>query len=235
MRLRGWVVIVVVALIATTAHAQQATGQLGIERFRLAVDRAGMLDVEWAGVPHHLSWGAGVAIGFAHDPLVVYAEDMTAVDALVEQRLTTSFVGSVALWNRLQLGAALDIVGYQTGSDVLGTMRALPSGGLGDARLLAKLLLVGDARYQIAFVPALTVPGGDAEGYLREAGATLSPGVAASLVVGRLRVATNFGYHVKPRVDTAGLVSDDEAFARIALGVVVGSLRSPVAELWAST
>src|SRR5262245_46774218 len=134
---RGWVVLVpVVAALSGRAHAQQSD-ELGIERFRLSIDRAGMLDVEWAGVPGHLSWGAGVAVGFAHDPLVVYDRDMNAVDALVERRLTTMFVGSLALWNRLQLGASLDVVGYQRGSDVLGAMTELPSSGVGDLRLLA--------------------------------------------------------------------------------------------------
>jgi hypothetical protein len=233
--LRAWVVVTGVAVLASQAHAQQASDGLGIERFRLAIDRAGVLDVEWADVPGHLSWSAGLAVGFAHDPLVVYDHAGNAVDALVEQRLTTSLVGSLALWNRLQLGVALDVVGYQSGSDVLGAMSSLPSSGLGDARLVTKLLVVWTDAYQVAFVPALTVPGGDAHGYLREAGATVSPAIAASLAVDRFRLAANVGYHVKPRVETAGLVSDDEAFARAGVGIALGAPRAPLAELWAST
>jgi hypothetical protein len=232
---RGWAALTVVAAFATTARAQVASDELGIERFRLATDRAGMLDVEWAGVPDHLSWGAGVLVGFAHDPLVVYDGTMTAVDALVDRRVTTSVVGSLALFGRLQLGLSLDVVGYQSGSDVTPAMRSLPSSGIGDVRVLAKLLIVGDPRYQIALIPALTVPGGEPGGYLREAGVAFSPAVAASVRIDRVRVATNLGYHVKPRFDGDGLVSDDEAFARLGLGVALGAMRAPLAELWATS
>ncbi len=217
----------VVTLLASTAHAQSS---VGIERFRLAVDRDGILDVEWAGVPAHLAWNAGVLVGFAHDPLVVYDRDMNAIEALVDRRLTTSLVGSIALFGRLQVGAGLDVIGYQSGNDVLGAMESLPSGGIGDARLVAKLALLATEQYQLALVPAVTIPAGSAEGYLREAGVTFSPAVAASMRVDRFRLAANLGYHVKPRVDNAGLVSDDEAFARVA-----AALDARAAELWLAT
>ncbi|HEX5061255.1 MAG TPA: carboxypeptidase-like regulatory domain-containing protein [Kofleriaceae bacterium] len=232
---RGLAALAVVAALAGTARAQEATDQLGIERFRIAIDRAGILDVEWAGVPGHLSWGAGVLVGFAHDPLVVYDRAMSAVDALVDRRLTTTVVGSIALWNRLQLGLTVDIVGYQSGEDVLATMGALPTSGLGDMRLLAKLLIAGDARYQLALIPALTVPAGEARGYLRESGAAFAPALAASVRSGRVRGALNLGYAIKPRVEAAGLVSDDEAFARLGAGVTLGAPAAPAAELWLAT
>jgi hypothetical protein len=232
---RGWAALAMVAAVAVPARAQVASDELGIERFRPAIDRAGMLDVEWAGVPPHLMWSAGVLVGFAHDPLVVYASDMTSVAALVEQRLSTSLAGSIALLGRLQLGATLDIVGYQSGTDAAPAMASLPGGGIGDARVVAKLLVAGDARYQLALVPAVTVPGGEADGYLREAGIAFSPAVAASARLGRIRAATNVGYHIKPRVDSVGVISDDEAFARLALGVELGSRLEPIVELWAAT
>ncbi len=218
-----------VVMLAATAHAQPSD-KVGIERFRLAVDRDSILDVEWAGVPRHLAWSAGAFVGFAHAPLVVYDRDMNPVDALVDRRVTTSLVGSIALFGRLEVGAALDVIGYQSGADVLATMESLPAGGLGDARLVTKLSLLATEQYQLAIVPAVTIPGGSAGGYLREAGVTFSPAFAAAMRIDRFRLATNLGYHVKPRVDSAGLVSDDEAFARVAAGAEVGP-----AELWLAT
>jgi hypothetical protein len=67
---------------------------------------------------------------------------MDEVDALVDRRVTTSLVGSIAFLDRLELGASLDVVGYQSGSNVLATMQDLPSAGIGDARFLAKLLVL---------------------------------------------------------------------------------------------
>src|SRR3990167_9152881 len=160
MMARGLAALAFVAFLATSARAQVAAGEFGIERFRLAMDSAGVLDVESAAVPGHLSWGGGVAIGFAHEPLVIYDQQMNPVDALVDRRLTTSLFGSLALWHRLQLGLAVDIVGHQTGSDMPPTMESIPTSGLGNIRLIAKALIADGDRYQIAFLPALTVPGG---------------------------------------------------------------------------
>jgi len=97
----------------------------------------------------------------------------------------------------------------------------------------AKALLAGDSRYQIAFVPALTIPGGGAGGYLREAGLAFAPALAVSGGSGRVRGAVNLGYDLKPRVEAAGLVTDDEAFARI--GLAVGLDDAKASELWWST
>jgi hypothetical protein len=227
-----WIVMV----LAATAHAQPSD-QIGIERFKLAIDRDGMLDVEWAGVPTHLTWSAGALVGFAHDPLVVYDTNMDSVGALVDRRLTTSVVGSLALFGRLQLGASVDVVGYQSGDDTLATMQTLPAGGISDIRVVAKAMVIGTERYQLAVIPALTIPGGEARGYLRESGVSFSPAIAGSLRLDRIRIAANLGYQLKPRVDSAGLISDDEAFARIATGVelarrtelwLAGSIATPL-------
>jgi len=231
---RGWAALALLVVAAAPARAQVVSDRLGIERFRIATDRAGLLDVEWAGVPDHLTWSVGVLAGFAHDPLVVYDQQMDAVEAVVDGRVTTTLVGSLALWNRLAIGASLDVIGYQDGSTTL-SMRSLPGGGLGDGRLVAKLQLVTTERWQVALVPALVIPGGDARGYLREAGIAFSPALAVAGTFGRLRGALNAGYHLKPRVETAGLVSDDEAFARIGAGLTLGDVDAPAAELWWST
>src|SRR5262245_42637548 len=111
---------------AGSANAQLASDRFGIERFRLAMDRAGLLDVDWADVPGHLSWGLGLWAGLAHDPLVAYDRAMTSVGAPVHQRLTTGIVGAIALWDRVEAGLGLDVVGYQTGAGPSPVADALP-------------------------------------------------------------------------------------------------------------
>src|SRR5204862_3505164 len=112
-------------------------------------------------------------------------------------------------------------VGYQHGADDGPTMKSLPAAGLGDARLVAKVLLVRTDDLQLAFVPTLTVPAGSARGYLREDGVTFAPALAVSGTRDRLLGAINVGYRLKPKVDVAGLSSNDEAFARAGLGVAI--------------
>ena len=222
-------------VLATTAHAQVASDEFGIERFQLSIDSAGVLGVDSAAVPGHLKASGGVVVGFAHDPLVVYDQSMAPVEALVDRRLSTDLVGSIGLWNRLEVGLGLTIVGYQSGADTSPTMKPLPGGGLGDIRLVTKVLVAQTGDLQVAIVPVFTVPAGSASGYLRESGPTFAPALAVSGTRDRYRAALNLGYRLKKRVDVAGLVSDDEAFARAGIGVRLGPAHDPLAELWWST
>lgn len=208
----GWAAICV-ALATSTAHAQIANDEFGIERFRLSPDESAILDVDSADVGEHGALTGGLAIGFAHAPLVIYDRQMNAVDPLVEQRLTTELVGSVSLWDRMQVGIGANLIGYQTGVEGL-TLDKLPSSGIGDIRMMTKVVLVDG----VAFAPTLIVPAGSPGGWLREAGVSFAPEVAISRSRGRMRGAVNVGYRLRPRVDVAGLVSDDEAFARAGFG-----------------
>jgi len=222
MRLLGWAAVGCVMALCGAAHAQTASDEFGIERFRLSTDPSGVLDVDPAYIGDHLDYSAGASIGFAHDPLVIYDNTMAAVDPLVEQRLSTDLVGSLSLWNRLQLGIGATIVGYQSGTGGL-TVDSLPKGGLGDFRLVPKVLLGAKGRFVYAIVPTLTVPGGSAGGWLREAGVTFAPAVAVTGNFDRLRGDLNVGYRMRPRTKVAGLVSDDELFARVAADYGIGS------------
>jgi len=213
-----------------SVRAQGVSDAFAIERFRLALDRDGLLDVDTATVPGHLSWSAGLWFGFAHDPLVVYDRNMATVESLVEQRFTTGLVGSLALWDRIELGIALDLVGHQAGAEDL-SMRALTSAGLGDLRVVTKVALLDKAGVHVAVIPTITIPMGDARGYLRERGVTFAPELAISSERGRFRVAANAGYRFRERLDVAGLAIDDEAFARAGIGVTIGPQRDPIAEL----
>src|SRR5687768_5194384 len=135
MRLSGWAAAVVLCVMAhsSVARAQIAADDFGIERFRLSTDPAGVLNVDTAYVGEHLDYGVGIGFGFAHDPLVIYDNTMQAIDPLVERRLSTDLVGSLALWDRFEIGVGATIVGYQSGTGGL-TIDSLPKGGLGDFR-----------------------------------------------------------------------------------------------------
>jgi len=221
-------VVAAALTMSSAARAQVATDEFGIERFRLPMSSSGLLDVDWADVPGHLSWSAGVWVGFAHDPLVIYDENMNQIDSLVGQRVTTGLVGSIGLWSRLELGLSADIVGYQAGADVTPVMSELPKGGLGDLRVAAKVLVLGGigSRLHVSIVPVLTVPAGAAGGYLRESGPTFAPEVAVAGTWGRLRGGGNAGYVIRERVDDAGLIIDDEIFVRAGVGMQLGSPES---------
>lgn len=221
------------------SHAfAQSVDAFGIERFRLATDGGGILDVEWADVTGHKSWGLGLWVGFASDPLVLHDNTMPnqpRAGALVERRLTTGLVGSVALWNRLQIGVAFDAVGYQASGDDVGAVMgigSLGSSGAGDLRVAPKLLLVGGgrSRFHVALIPSATVPMGKAGDFMREHGPVFAPELAIAWG-DRVRIAVNAGYRIREKLEVADLVVDDEVFARVGIGLRIGAPGDPAAEL----
>jgi len=76
---------------ALPAGAQQPISEpqtFPVERLRLATSRAGLIDVEAADVAPHLAWDAGLWMGYARNPLLVYRQgDNARVGALVADRL----------------------------------------------------------------------------------------------------------------------------------------------------
>jgi hypothetical protein len=83
--------------------------ELAIERFRLAAERTGILDVESGDVPGHGQWDLGIWVSASRSPLTV---DAPAGESgrLVDERVAGSLVASVALWRRLVLGFDMPLV-----------------------------------------------------------------------------------------------------------------------------
>jgi uncharacterized protein (TIGR03382 family) len=207
-----------------------------VDRFRLAMDGEGILDVDWAGIPEHMAWNASLWIGASDDPLVITSDD-ERVGALVAQRITTGIGGTIALWDRVQLGLGTTLVVSQT-SDNREAIFSMDPGpltetGFGDLRVSPKLRLVGgaDRRFHVAAIAGFTVPLGSSGAYLREAGPTAVPALAVSGAAGALRLSANAGYVMRKRAGVADLTVDDELFLRAGAAWLLGSATAPAGEL----
>ncbi len=207
------------------AQEVQEDSSFAVERLRLAMDRDGLIDTEWGGVPGHKVWELGLWLGASDDPLVVYRmSEEDRVGALVHRRVGGSLHGSIALWNRFELGVAAALVLYQTrASELDGGMTELgelDSLGLGDLALTPKVQVLRQARHgvDLAVLATLGVPFGGGGDYLREDGLGASPELAVSRAFGALRLSTNLGYRSRPEATVVNLVVDDELFARVAGG-----------------
>ena len=234
-RRRRWLgaaaALALVVVAPRGARAQADHDGFAVERFRLAGDGDGLLAIDWADVPHHGSWEMSLWASASHDPLVVYAtpeDGGEEVAELVARRVTSGLGGTYALWQRLQLSAGLTAVAFQddrNAGNAFAMMPApLPSGGLSDARLAAKVLIVGGrgARLHVAFHPAVVVPLGDARGYLREAGPTFEPELVTGIELGAVRLAVELGYRMRKNVSALSLDVGDELHAGVGAGISVG-------------
>ncbi|WP_428261769.1 OmpA family protein [Haliangium sp.] len=207
----------------TRAHAQ-AADDFAAERFRLALDDNGVLDVEWAEVPAHLEWGLALWLGAENDPMVLHrtmAGGSEQTWALVSNRIAGSLIGGVSLWNWVQVGLELPLVVSQSFEDVPDFMAAASSSfGLGDIRLLPKVQLKSLERYgvHLAVMPALTLPTGKDDSYIGDGSLGFAPEVIASRVFGAIRVSGNLGYRTRPNTGVGNLSVRDELFTHLGAG-----------------
>ncbi|ACY14280.1 OmpA family protein [Haliangium ochraceum] len=209
-------------LLAPSASAQQMDTDVPLERFRLATDESGVLDVEWAKVPAHLDWGLAVWLDAADDPLTAYVdgpEGRERVGSVVSRRLSASLLGHVALWDRAQIGVELPLLLSQASDDLPG-LDGASGAGLGDIRLLPKLQLLDAARagVHLAVMPVLTLPTGTGDVVGNEAGFAFSPEIIASRAFGPVRLTSSLGYHARKDVRIMDLEVEDELFARFGAG-----------------
>lgn len=230
------------ALAAGPARAQDASSEprgYSVERFTLSIDPDGVFDVEWGGVPKHLSWGAYLWLGTVNDPLLLYKiDDDSRAGSLVSQRIGGSFGGSIALFDWVQLGIEVPLILYQTREDRLdaisGTLAALAAVGIGDLRVMPKIrILVQEGQgIDVSVVPQLTLPTGLSDGYFGESQLVFAPTLAVSRSFGGFRLATNLGYRLRPDSTTfANLVVDDELFGQLGAGFRFAEVEGPPLEL----
>ncbi|CAN0530832.1 unnamed protein product, partial [Laminaria digitata] len=104
-----WGLAVLACLGSASVSAQTVVERrnFSAERFRLSLDREGLLSAEWAEVPQHLSWDVSMWLGFADDPLALYrttAEGRSRAGTLVDSRLGGSLIVALGLFDRVQLG-----------------------------------------------------------------------------------------------------------------------------------
>ncbi|HWN68512.1 MAG TPA: OmpA family protein [Haliangium sp.] len=229
------------ALLGNPAHAQEMTGaDVPLERFRLATDAEGVLDVDWADVPNHLDWDLALWFDMADDPLVAYRDedgDRERIGSLVSRRVTTSVLASIALWDRVQLGLEVPLVLSQDGDSIPIFMLDEPSNvGLGDIRLMPKVQILDadSAGVHLAFLPSFTLPTGTGDNYGNEAGLAFVPELLASRAFGAFRVSSGLGYLARKDTQLVDLDVEDELFLRLGFGYRLSENGGPPLELDAS-
>ena len=229
--------IALAALVAAAAPAAADEGAFEVERFRLAMDEDGILDVEAGTVPEHLRFGLALWLGHADEPLTVYRQDTgERVGALIRDRTGGEVLASLALWNRLELAMALPVILAQDGAmSFAGSDAAFPdlsSSGLGNLRLAPKLRLVGDQRGALALLLTARLPTSGGSAYLGYDRVTLAPELAASARIGRVGLGGNLGFQWRDEIDGVDSMEvESELYGRFGAAVYLGPGERPPIEL----
>ena len=197
--------------LASAASAQE----LDAQRFTPATGATGGLMVERTTVPRHLSFGAGVFLNYANDPVVLVDRDSGEVFSRpLAHALTLDLLGSIGLFDFAEVGLHLPVhLLYDGDAANVGGGRLSPNGGLGDLRVVpkARFFRKGFESMELALAGAATVtlPTGDAEALRGAGGVTVEPRILLGLLGRRFGANASAGARLLTPLRSEALVGHE--------------------------
>lgn len=185
-----------------------------------------------ADVAPHMEWSAFVLFNYANDPLVLENEQGDRVQSVVEHSGTVHLLGSVGLFDRLEIGIDVPVIVWQDGDAVPGgAVSPADAGfGIGDLRLVPKVQLFStrdnpeQTGVALAVLADVYLPTGDED---RLQGGDLRAGgrLAFDAVVGGPKIVANVGYLWRSGTSVNNLTVDDTLGWHLGFEVPVDAFR----------
>ena len=192
-----------------------------IQNFRPATGTWNGINVDGARVAEHLEFVPSLYLSYANKPLVERNDDDEIVRMLVEHMGTLNVMGTLGLWNRLEIG--LDIPVHYVDGEVV-------DGGatIGDIRVIPKVRLFGlddrSPKVGLALVMPVSLPTGDNTKFIGADQLTLDPKLVFELDLDGFRMMLDGGVRVRPdNKALSGLELGTEVLYGAAAGVDLGS------------
>ncbi len=203
------------ALDAPRAHAQQEDLELPdiqTQRFRPAPGPADVLNLFSSPVMDHLDWHVGGYIDAADAPLKIATGGDTATDAFrqtVDTQVTLSLLGSIGLYDRVEIGYMLPITLFQNSQELEPILLNDPRFstddlsvlGVNDSRLTGKvrILDIRDDPIGLSAIVGLTFPLATPNTLTSDGGIGAEGILAADMYVFQgIRVLANAGFRYRP-------------------------------------
>ncbi|AKJ02477.1 putative repeat protein (TIGR01451 family) [Archangium gephyra] len=202
-----------VAVLVSGFPAQAQTPSLSTaidaQQFKPAPGKEDVLGLHGAGVPGHLRWRAGLFLNYADDPLVIINPANDAlITRLVDNQLGFDLVGAVGLGERFEVGLTLPIALQQSVTAITptGNRDTAWGGGLGDLRLVPKVMLLESEGLRLGLALPLILPTGGASDFRGQAGLGLQPRLSADYTLsGGTRLMANLGANLRERQELLNL------------------------------
>ncbi len=229
--------------------------QFSANRFVPAPGAGNYIVVDGAAVGGHLTPSLGILIDYAHRPFVLYSSicpggDLDACEVqsseknLLAYQLATNLMGTLTLWQRLQLGLTMPFVltdgdSFRATTPLLGEkyvdIRGGQAFGPGDPRLSAKVRFVGTGTegFTMAAVAYVGAPLGQvtsSNAALGDDTVTAGGHLVLELQADTVRGGINFGGIVRPTRSLLSTEIGPEFTYGAGLGFDVTSLFTVVAE-----
>lgn len=214
--------LTVIAALASplAASAQSFDTQYPVERFRLSMDSRGILNAESADVPAHLTGELSAWFGYANDPLTLSREvngETQRVASLVSERVGGSLIGSIGLFDQLELAVFVPLILMQDQDpgSVAGLPGSITSAGLGNIRLATKVQLLKAEEFavDVSVLASVVLPSSTSEDYFGDEKTSAEFELLLSRDwSARFRTALNVGYRIRRAQQTLDLTVDDELY-----------------------
>jgi OOP family OmpA-OmpF porin len=212
--------------LSAALYSSSASAQTGFIANRFDPSEKGSDWFENESLDYRSDWrpAFGVIADYSKDPVVLRNPDGSNSGSLVSDQLYFHLGVSMALWNRLRLGASLPLELAETGNTVTlntGSYNAPSGAAVGDLRLGADLRLYGEYQspFSLAIGAQVYLPTGQTDHFTGDGETRFVPRL---MIAGDLDVfayAVRFGYEVRPRdSDYVGHQFGDE----LSMGAAVG-------------
>jgi outer membrane protein OmpA-like peptidoglycan-associated protein len=204
-------------LIGLLLLVQTARGQgFDAQRYAPPAGSAGGLLVERAMVPERLAWSVGLFADIADNPVIVSDPDTGEVlSRPVDTLVVLDLIGSVAVLGRLELALDIPVVPVYAGDDLaLGGQTLSAEPGIGDVRLVPKVLLVGTYRSPtvLSLAMPVTLPSGDEEAMRGAGEASVEPKVLLTVRGGSVRAHGSTGLRARPGLEALDPIGSEWTF-----------------------
>ncbi|NOK08044.1 Ig-like domain-containing protein [Corallococcus exercitus] len=218
---RGVALTVAVGLslgAASRAEAQASVSQaIDVQQYKPGPGAYDVLGLNSARVAPHLTWNVGASLNYAHQPLNFFdPREETFVYRIVREQVSLDLMGTVSLFDRLEVGLVLPltVTGSQSASAVSEQFaNGVGTAGLGDLRVVPKLALLSKGALNLAVLAPFTLPTGGGEHFLGADGPTFQPRVAGEWATPSLRLLANVGVNLRKAQDLRNLhVGNELAF-----------------------
>ncbi len=199
------------ATVPTAARAQEAAQSLNAQSFTSALDGQRFLGMDDSAVGPTWGMGGGLLFNYANDPFVYRYDDEDLGEFGILESVGTADAAFFVNLPRVRVGGILPLHLVSSGYQVDGFRL------LGDARLEAtgEIIERGAEGFGLGLNAGATVPTGNEESWLGDAGATFDGGLIASVGVGPVVALASAGFQTG-----SGQILDDVVWGnRVSWGV----------------
>jgi uncharacterized repeat protein (TIGR01451 family)/uncharacterized protein (TIGR03382 family) len=203
----GMLGLLAAVLVAAPASAQPAAPSQGIDvqQYKPGPGWRDVLGVHSAQVAPHMGWNLGLSFNYARDPLNFLRPSTDEfVYQIVKNQFTFDLMGSIALFDRFELGVALPITSQSSASTPSVTpilADGVSATGVGDLRLVPKArLLEMDNGLRLGVAVPVLLPTSGGKEFLGRGGLGLFPRLLGEWQSeGGTRVLANVGVNLQPQ------------------------------------